>query len=359
MCFLFFFRKRTYVTFKMDGGIPRSSCNRHATIYYTPSFYGCHMNQNPFQPFFNHAGVVVIDGALATELERRGADLDDALWSARILIKEPALIRAIHYDYFVAGADVAITASYQATFEGFARRGFSHEEAAALMRRSIRLATEARDAFWADPANRVGRVRPLVAASIGSYGAYLADGSEYRGDYGLSVKELMDFHRPRMAVLADNGDGVGADLLACETIPVQAEGEALVRLLREFPDAVAWLSFSCCDDAHVCHGEPFAECVALANESAQVVAAGINCTPPRYVESLLRSAQGVTDKPLLVYPNSGEGWDGEARCWLPGTGVTEFGEPALLWHDAGARLIGGCCRTTPEDVGDISLALRG
>lgn len=316
------------------------------------------MNPNLFQPFFDHAGAVIIDGALATELERRGADLNDPLWSAKILIEQPQLIRQVHYDYFVAGADVTITASYQATFQGFARRGLSHGEAAALMRKSIRLAVEARDQFWADPANRAGRERPLVAASIGSYGAYLADGSEYRGDYGLSVEELMDFHRPRMKVLAEDSDGIAADLLACETIPVQREGEALVRLLREFPDAVAWLSFSCCDDAHVCHGEPFADCVALANESAQIVAVGINCTPPRHVEPLLLSARGVTDAPLLAYPNSGEFWDAEACCWLPGTGVTEFAGPARRWKEAGARLIGGCCRTTPADIMDISLAVR-
>ncbi len=312
------------------------------------------MNRTPFHPFLIQSGVVIIDGALATELEARGADLNDALWSAKLLLEAPELIRQVHTDYFVAGADVAITASYQASFAGFARRGLAADEAAALMRLSVQLACEARDQFWADPANRAGRVRPLVAASVGSYGAYLADGSEYRGDYGLTAAELMDFHRPRMAVLA----AAGADLLACETIPVQLEGEALVQLLGEFPDAAAWLSFSCCDEAHVCHGEPFTECVALANQSAQIVAVGINCTPPRFVEPLLHRARGVTEKPLLVYPNSGEGWDGEAKCWLPGTGVTEFGEPAQLWHAAGARLIGGCCRTSPADVRKIVHALK-
>ena len=151
-------------------------------------------------------------------------------------------------------------------------------EAADLMRLSVALACEARDQFWAEPTNRTDRVRPLVAASIGPYGAYLADGSEYRGDYGLTIEELMDFHRRRMAVLVETE----ADLLACETIPCRIEGEALVRLLAEFPQAQAWLSFSCCDETHVCHGEPFADCVQLANESDQVVAVGVNCTPPQY-----------------------------------------------------------------------------
>ena len=313
------------------------------------------VNINPLRPFLDRFGVVIIDGAMATELERHGADLNDALWSAKLLVEQPDLIRQVHYDYFLAGADVAITASYQATFEGFARRGFSAAEAADLMRLSVALACEARDEFWADPANRQDRMRPLVAASVGSYGAYLADGSEYRGDYGLSVEELMDFHRRRMAVLAETE----ADLLACETIPCRIEGEALVELLTEFAQAQAWLSFSCCDETHVCHGESFADCVQLANGSDQVVAVGVNCTPPQFVAGLLGSARVVTQKPLLAYPNSGEGWDAEAKCWVAGAGLTEFGEPAKLWHAAGGRLIGGCCRTSPDDIAAIGKALRG
>jgi homocysteine S-methyltransferase len=312
------------------------------------------MNSTILEAFLERSGVVIIDGALATELERRGADLTDALWSAKLLIEQPDLICQVHYDYFLAGADVAITASYQATFEGFARRGLSTTEAADLMRRSVTLACEAREKFWAVPANRRNRERPLVAASIGSYGAYLADGSEYRGDYGLTVEELMDFHRNRMAVLMESD----ADLLACETIPCRIEGEALVRLLTEFPGAAAWLSFSCCDEHHVCQGDRFADCARLANGSSQVLAVGVNCTPPRFVAKLLASARDVTDKPLLVYPNSGEAWDAEGRCWVAGTGVTEFGKPAKLWRDAGGQLIGGCCKTGPDDIAAIAQALR-
>jgi homocysteine S-methyltransferase len=199
----------------------------------------------------------------------------------------------------------------------------------------------------------VGRKRPLVAASVGPYGAYLADGSEYRGDYGLSVAELMDFHRERMAVLASSG----ADLLACETIPCQVEGEALAALLAEFPAARAWLSFSCRGDEEVADGGRFAECAALANRSNQIVAVGVNCTAPRYVESLLQIASGVTAKPLLCYPNSGEAWDPLRHYWIGDTGVTDFREPAQRWRAAGASLIGGCCRTTPEDIREIRIAL--
>ncbi len=223
------------------------------------------------------------------------------------------------------------------------------------MRRSVQLAVEARDEFWADSANRQGRLRPLVAASIGPYGAYLADGSEYRGDYGLSEEELMHFHRPRMAVLA----AAGADLLACETIPCLAEGRALARLLHEFEDATAWLSFSCCDDEHVCHGEALAECVAAVTAQApdQVAAVGVNCTPPQYVARLIAHARVVTAAPIVVYPNSGEAWDAAAGCWLSGTGGTDFGAAAAAWYAAGARLIGGCCRSGPEDIAAVRATL--
>lgn len=315
---------------------------------------------NPLQSPLDTHGVIVLDGALATELERRGADLRDPLWSAKVLLEQPELIRQVHVDYYRAGANVATTASYQATFPGFARRGLRHDQAAGLMRLSVTLACNARDQVleeWkleTDVTTPHRRHALLVAASIGPYGAYLADGSEYQGDYGLSVEALMDFHRPRMAVLAASG----ADLLACETIPCLAEGEALVRLLAEFPGTPAWLSFSCCDEEHVCHGERFADCVALANQSDQIVAVGVNCTPPRFVERLLHSAAGEIAKPLLAYPNSGEAWDAANHCWVAGTGATDFAEPARRWYAAGARLIGGCCRTGPEDIRAIAQALR-
>lgn len=306
---------------------------------------------DPLQPLFARKSVVILDGALATELERRGADLHDPLWSAKVLLAEPALIRRLHYDYFAAGADVAITASYQASFPGLAERGLDAAQSADLMRLSVALAAQARDQYRSHQADNPATQRPLlVAASVGPYGAYLHDGSEYRGDYGLTVAQLMDWHRPRLAVLATSG----ADLLACETIPSLAEGEALVRLLAEFPDTAVWLSFSCADGAHVCHGERFADCVAMAAASPQIVAIGVNCTPPRYIEALLQQAATVTRKALLTYPNSGEHWDAATQCWLPGTGVDDFAAAARRWHTAGARIIGGCCRTTPADIAALA-----
>jgi homocysteine S-methyltransferase len=301
---------------------------------------------NPLLPLLAAQDIVILDGALATELEQRGADLHDPLWSAKLLIENPDLIRQLHYDYLVAGADIITTASYQASFAGFARRGIDAVAASALLRLSVELACAARDEFWADAANRQGRQRPLVAASVGPYGAFLADGSEYRGDYGLTVEELMAWHRPRLAVLAT----AGADLLACETLPCLAEGEALARLLPEFPDTSVWLSFSCRDGVHIVHGEPLATATALAGRSSQIVAAGVNCTSPRYVESLLRAARTTTNKPLLCYPNRGEAWDAVTRGWVEERAAGEFASGALRWRDAGARLIGGCCRTSPADI---------
>lgn len=292
---------------------------------------------------------LVVDGALATELERRGADLRDPLWSARVLVERPELIHQVHLDYFRAGADVATTASYQASFEGFAGRGLGRDEAERLMRLAVRLALDAREQFLRETGGLApGRQRPLVAASVGPYGAMRADGSEYRGDYGLEEAALMDFHRPRLRVLAD----AGADLLACETIPCLAEARALARLLQELPGACAWISFSCRDDGHNSQGEPWADCVRALDGFAEVAAIGVNCTAPQHIEALVATARAHTAKPVIVYPNRGEQYDAVAKQWLhvPGSDPSPFAQQAMAWAHAGARLIGGCCRTTPEDI---------
>ena len=299
--------------------------------------------------------VLILDGALATELERRGADLRDPLWSANVLIKAPALIKQVHADYFAAGADCATTATYQATFEGFARRGIDHAGSVDLMHLAVRLAVEARDDFWADPVHRAGRPRPLVAASLGSYGAFLADGSEYRGDYGLDEAALMAFHRPRMAALAH----CGADLFACETIPSLVEARALAHLLTEFPRCHAWISFSASNAAHTCHGEPLAACAAQLDRYEQVAAIGVNCTTPRHIAALVDAARAGTGKPIIVYPNSGETYRPEDGSWTGAPEIESFVELASGWYARGARLIGGCCRTTPAHIRAVSRLLRG
>jgi homocysteine S-methyltransferase len=309
---------------------------------------------NPLSAFLARRPWMILDGAMATELERRGADLADPLWSAKCLIERPDAIREVHLDYFHAGSDVATTATYQATFEAFAGRGIEPAAAARLMRDAVTLATEAREEFWALPQNRAGRLRPLIAASIGPYGAMLADGSEYRGNYALSDRELADFHRPRLKVLAESG----ADLLACETLPSLREALVLARLLQEFAHIPAWISFSCRDGERNCEGQRIADCVAQLNDFPQIVALGVNCTAPQHIAPLLRQMRGRTAKPLLAYPNSGEIYAATTKGWSAIHETRPFADAAPEWHAAGARLIGGCCRTQPGDIAALKFSSR-
>src|SRR5581483_8047800 len=304
---------------------------------------------NPIETILQKYPAMILDGALATELERRGADLNDSLWSAKLLIENPELIRQVHHDYFAAGADCAITASYQASLEGFMRRGLSKNEAIALIQKSVQIAAQARDEFWREETNQNGRPRPFVAASVGPYGAYLADGSEYRGEYGLSQSELEQFHRPRMEALI----AAGADMLACETIPCLIEAQAIVNVLKEFPNVSAWISFSAKDDVHISDGERLADCAAWLDSFPQVAAVGDNCTAPQYISSLIREARHATNKPILVYPNSGETYNAEIKGW-DGEACEAFSEQAKQWYESGAQIIGGCCRTTPDDIRAIA-----
>lgn len=309
---------------------------------------------NPMADRLAAQPVIVLDGALATELERRGVDLRDPLWSAKCLIESPQTIRAVHMDYFRAGADVATTATYQATFEGFERRGIGREQAERLMRDAVAIATAARDEFWADPSNRQSRSRPFVAASIGPYGAMLADGSEYRGRYVVSDAELARFHRPRLEILASTG----ADLIACETLPCLREALVLARLLQEFPAVSAWISFSCVDGGRNSQGESISDCVAALRGHDQLAALGVNCTAPAYVTELLERMHAQADKPLLAYPNSGEAYDAREKRWVGHAGCRRISEEARDWYRAGARLIGGCCRSTPADILEIAAYAR-
>jgi homocysteine S-methyltransferase len=309
---------------------------------------------NPITPFLQRQGALILDGGLATELERRGCDLSDELWSARLLMDDPDLIRQVHLDYYWAGADCCTSASYQASIPGFMRRGLAAEQARELIRLSVQLVIEARDQFWSVPANRAGRLRPITAASAGPYGAYLADGSEYTGDYDLDEAGLAAFHRERWGLLA----GSGADILACETIPSFAEARALAGLLDETPGVFAWFSFSCRDGLRISDGTPLAECAAYLAPRDGVTAIGINCTPPHFIPDLIRAVTAVTDKPVIVYPNSGETYDPIAKCWLGEADPSEFGTFSREWRKLGAALIGGCCRTTPQHIRQISDRFR-
>ncbi|WP_405472701.1 homocysteine S-methyltransferase [Paenarthrobacter ilicis] len=288
---------------------------------------------------------LVLDGALATELEAHGCNLEDPLWSAKVLLEQPHLIKRVHRDYYDAGASVAITASYQATPDGFARRGLSAQESLDLVALSVRLADEARQEYLAaNPGSRP----LLVAGSVGPYGAYLADGSEYRGDYTLSPAEFREFHRPRIAALVE----AGADFLACETLPSFAEAEALMALVAEF-DVEAWFTFTLRDSAHISDGTPLVDVAALLAAEPRVAAVGINCVPLELVTDALGTLQESSDKPLIAYPNSGETYDAVTKTWGPAQGLHGGGTlagNAGAWQDRGALLIGGCCRTTPHDI---------
>ncbi|MFF0749618.1 homocysteine S-methyltransferase [Streptomyces sp. NPDC004267] len=286
-------------------------------------------------------GVLVLDGGLSNQLEAQGCDLSDALWSARLLADGPEQIEAAHAAYARAGAQVLITSSYQATFEGFARRGTGRAEAARLLARSVELARAAGE--------RVER-EIWVAASVGPYGAMLADGSEYRGRYGLSVGELERFHRPRIEVLAE----AGPDVLALETVPDTDEAEGLLRA-AEGCGVPVWLSYTV-EGERTRAGQPLADAFGLAAGNDQVVAVGVNCCDPDDAGPAAEIAAAVTGKPVVVYPNSGELWDAAARGWHGGATF----DPARTdrWRAAGARLVGGCCRVGPEAIAELAANLR-
>ena len=214
---------------------------------------------------------------------------------------------------------------------------------------SVRLAVEVRDSFWEDAANRRGRQRPLVAASVGPYGAFLADGSEYTGDYGISESELGEFHRARWQILAESD----ADLLACETIPTEKEARALLGLLRETPDRWAWLSFSCRDEIQLSDGGRLRDAAELCDGEAQVAAVGINCTAPELIPALIHEARGGTGKPILVYPNSGELYDPVEKVWLAPHSSVAWDEAPGDWVRLGCAGVGGCCRVGPERIAEL------
>lgn len=304
--------------------------------------------ENPITALLAQHPVIILDGALATELETRGCDLTDPLWSAKVLMEDPDLIYQVHRDYYAAGAQCAITASYQATPLGFQARGLDEAQAVALISKSVALAVRARDDHRAQHPD-VGAL--LVAGSVGPYGAYLANGAEYRGDYQLPADEMMAFHRARIAALV----AAGVDLLACETLPSLPEIAALVALLREFPQTCAWFSFTLRDAEHLSDGTPLRDVLALLADNPQVVAVGINCIALAQVTAVLTHLATLTTLPLVVYPNSGEHYDAVSKSWS-GAGQHDCSLAGHLpaWRAAGATLIGGCCRTTPQDIAAIA-----
>ncbi len=295
-------------------------------------------------------GIRVLDGGMASELEYLGARIDGPLWSAHVLEEAPEKIVAVHRAYIAAGADCIETASYQVSRRGYAEIGLETDRADAALLRAVALAREAAAAF---PNRRV-----VIAASLGPYGAVLHNGAEYHGNYDLSHAQLVEFHRERIDVLARASGAEAPDLLAFETLPSLEEARAIGEALAPWPDLTAWFSFTCKDAEHVAHGERLSECAAVVAGFPQTVAIGVNCTLPALIPSLIRELRSATGKPIVVYPNSGEGWDAVHRSWTGTSDPAAYGAKAREWFAAGARMVGGCCRTRPEHIRQVRDAGR-
>jgi homocysteine S-methyltransferase len=302
---------------------------------------------NKFSELLERQGPVILDGGLATQLEAMGYDISSTLWSASLLASNPRAIVDAHRAYLDAGADIIVTASYQASREGFMSHGIAPDDADQLILSSVELAQAARDEFLAD--NPDVAAAPLIAASVGPYGAARHDGSEYTGDYDASDETLGRFHTERLQIL----DQSGADLLAVETIPNFREAQVLRRLL-ENAATPSWVAFACRDDRNLSDGSRLWAAAGLFADHPRVLALGINCTPPQFVLPLIGELRAAApDKPMVVYPNSGETYHVEDNSWS-GT-ACDFGREFAVdaWCEAGAKIVGGCCRTGPADIAEI------
>jgi len=300
------------------------------------------------EDILNLSSPIILDGGLGSELQRRGHDISSPLWSAELLINNPLAIAEVHRDYLDAGAQCITSASYQASVAGFASIGIMPEQARELFRRSIEIARTVCGDFIAQ--NPHCGYQPLVAASVGPYGAYLADGSEYSGDYGVEDQALVEFHSLRLEWL----DQADADVLACETIPSLQEAKILCELLKKVKTP-AWISFSCQNDQLLNDGSSIADVVALFEQHPRVVAVGVNCSPPQYIEGLIGCIKSVLpNKSIVVYPNSGEHYDAATKTWQGVESPMECAAATRIWFDAGASIIGGCCRMGPAHIEAIA-----
>jgi homocysteine S-methyltransferase len=295
-------------------------------------------------------GIRILDGGMASELEHLGADINGPLWSAHVLEESPQKIAAVHRAYIEAGADVIETASYQVSRMGYAEFGLSRERADNALLRSVALAREAADAFPDRPI--------LVAASLGPYGAALHNGAEYHGNYACTFNDLVEFHAERIQILAHAKGPEVPDLLAFETLPSLAEAEAIGQALAPHPELAAWFAFTCRDERHVGHGELLVQCAQAVAAFPQTVAIGVNCTHPTLIPALIAELCEASSKPIAVYPNSGEGWDADHRCWTGSSDPEAYGIKAAEWFAAGAQMIGGCCRTRPVHIRQVAEQAR-
>jgi homocysteine S-methyltransferase len=294
------------------------------------------------------SGVRVLDGGMASELEYLGADIGGPLWSAHVLEDAPEKIVAVHRGFIEAGADCIETASYQVSRMGYVEVGLTAEQADSALLRSVELARSAAESF---PERRV-----VVAASLGPYGAALHNGAEYHGNYNCSFDDLVAFHRERIEVLANAKGRQRPDVLAFETLPSLDEARVIGEALAEWPGSAAWFSFTCKDAQHVAHGELLRDCAAEVADLPQTIAIGVNCTHPNFIPALIAELRSASEKPIVVYPNSGEGWDAQARSWTGSNDPAGYGEMAARWFAAGAQIVGGCCRTRPAHIRQVAAA---
>jgi homocysteine S-methyltransferase len=297
-----------------------------------------------FAPLLAAGLPILIDGGLATQCEAMGHNIDGDLWSAVLLQSNPRALVDAHRAYLDVGAEIIATASYQASRKGFMATGLTAADADALIVSSVALAVQACDKFLRH--NPETERVPLVAASIGPYGAVLHDGSEYTGHYDISADKLRDFHRERIELL----DRSAADVLACETIPSFEEAQVLCDLLQKVQHP-AWVSFSCRDEQHLCDGAPITDTAGLFRDHPNVLALGVNCVAPGLVLPIIEVMKAaVPEKAIIVYPNSGEIYHSEDNSWAGTVTEMQCKESAQQWIDAGAKLIGGCCRTGPKQI---------
>ena len=308
------------------------------------------MKKATIQDVLENNRIMVIDGSMATALEALGANTKSSLWTAAALAEQPELVKRVHLDYFRAGADCGITCSYQATIPGLMAHGYTAEQAENLIADSVRLFLEAREEWWEAEGRAAGRVYPVCLAGIGPYGAYLADGSEYRGNYGMTDQVLYDFHRRRMELLAE----AGADVLLIETQPSMKEVLIEAEIAEDL-GADYWISFSCRDGQHINEGDLIRDCAAeLSKGHPGLKMIGVNCSKPEYIVSLIREIKSATDLPIGVYPNSGLLYDPGTKTWSVPEGQMDFGSYAFSYMKAGAAAVGGCCTTNAEHIRQVT-----
>lgn len=299
---------------------------------------------NPFARWLDEGRTVILDGGLGTDLERRGHRDLGRLWSSALVEANPDALREVHRDFLLAGADVIATATYQASVPTLLECGYDRASAARVLRAAVDLAIEERNTH---------APHALVAASIGPFGAHLADGSEYTGAYSLTADELHAFQIERWRILAESE----ADLIACETMPSLADVRACVRLLRETPERWAWISLMCRDATHLADGTPISEVLTRLNDVPNLAAIGANCVPPRLAPAILDTFRSATRLPLVIYPNASNAWKMEVGKPLDELNADEFAAESPAWQAHGAQIIGGCCKTTPGHVRELKRRL--